>query len=429
MTTAISNGETGSSVRTKLNEIIAVANQFEFTNSERNINVRPSINYIDPTVKICVVAGGGDSGSSTRPYEAAGATNRNEIGANASYVAGTANYATISGGYDHRNDQLAGTIGGGGHNLLNYQGNHGTIGGGSLNSVLAASHYSVIAGGTSHIIGETAAAAYSTIGGGQLNKIKAATNNTISGGSTNTIEGGTLYSVIGGGFSNSINSSAEANIICSGRANSITGAATWTGIVGGRDNTTAAVGSFIGAGRENTINASASYAVAFGERHSVGATGLYSLSFGQRVSAVVRGSLNFAGGDFGSVVGSQQGTSFTVGRQTTDATLTELTSAGSSVVPLPPSNSAWAGRITVIGRQQGSTNVAMWSWDFGISRATGNIVIKYGGTAPTALVDDITVGAVPEIQSGTSAFRIRVTGKAATSIDWVARVDLIQTLQ
>lgn len=31
--------------------------------------------------------------------------------------------------------------------------------------------------------------------------------------------------------------------------------------------------------------------------------------------------------------------------------------------------------------------------------------------------------------SGTSTFRIRVTGVAATSIDWVARIDGVQTLQ
>jgi hypothetical protein len=428
-TAAITNGEIGSSVRTKLNEIISVANQFSFENSDRNITVRPAINYIEPTVKIAVIAGGGDTGSSTRPYESAGATNRNEIGANASYSAGTANYATISGGYDHRNDQLAGTIAGGGHNLLNYEGNHGTISGGSLNSVLGASNYSVVSGGTLNTIGQDGAALHAVIAGGNSNLIRQGNNNIIGGGLQNNISGGAARSVVAGGVLNTITSSAADNTISGGSTNSITGTAVAATIAGGETNTTAANRSFIGGGREISIASGAQYSAATGDRVNVSAAGQYSFSFGQRTSAIVLGSLNGTGRDFGSVVGSCQFTTFVVGRQTTDGTLTQLTSAGSSTFPVPPENSAWSGRITVIGRERGTTNVAMWSWDFGISKATGNIVIKYGGTAPTALVDDITVDAVPAITSGTSTFRIAVTGKAATSIDWVARVDLAQTLQ
>lgn len=426
MTAAITNGESGSSVRTKLNEVIAKANLFESVGD--SIEFLPSINYIDPAATSCVISGGGRVGTSTRVIEP-GTTLRNEIGANASYVAGTAGLATIAGGYDHRNDQLAGTISGGGHNLLSYTGDHGTIGGGSFNSVLGASNYCVINGGTLNTIGQDGAALHAVIAGGNGNLIKQGNNNTISGGITNNISGGASRSVIAGGLSNTITSSAESNSISGGTSNSITGSANSTTISGGNTNTTAAVGSFIGAGRENTIASGAVYAAAVGDRVSVAAAAAFSFSFGERTAAIVQGSLNGTGRDFGSVVGSCQFSTFVVGRQTTDATLTTLTSEGSSTFPVPPNNSAWAGRITVIGREQGSTDVAMWSWDFGISKATGNIVIKYGETAPAALVDDITVGAVPVITAGTSSFRIGVTGAAATSIDWVARVDIAQTLQ
>jgi hypothetical protein len=426
MTAAISDGESGGSVRTKLNEVILKSNLFESVSD--SIEFLPSINYIDPAADSCVISGGGQTGTSTRIIEP-GTTFRNEIGANASYVAGTAALATIAGGYDHRNDQLAGTISGGGHNLLSYTGDHGTIGGGSFNSVVGASNYCVINGGTLNTIGQDGAALHAVIGGGNGNLIRQGNNNTISGGITNNISGGASRSVVAGGVSNTITSSAESNSISGGTSNSITGSANSATIAGGNTNTTAAIGSFIGSGRENTINSAAAYAGAVGDRVSVGAAAAYSFSFGERTSAVVLGSLNGTGRDFGSVVGSCQFSTFVVGRQTTDATLTQLTSEGSGTFPIPPNNSAWAGRITVIGRERGTTDVAIWSWDFGLAKATGNIVIKYGGTAPAALVDDITVGAVPAITSGTSSFRIAVTGAAATSIDWVARVDLAQTLQ
>jgi len=425
-TPVITNGESGSSVRTKLNQIVAKANLFESVRD--SIEFLPSINYIDPAADSCVIAGGGQTGTSTRIIEP-GTTFRNEIGANASYVAGTADLATISGGYDHRNDQLAGTISGGGHNLLSYTGDHGTIGGGSFNSVVGASNYCTISGGTLNTIGDSGAALHAVISGGRENLIKSGNNNTISGGISLTIQGGSAASVISGGLNNGINSSGNSNVIGGGNGNTITGTAANATIAGGLTNTTAALSSTVFGGRENTINSGAVYAAAVGDKVNVSSDAPYSFSFGELTSAVVYGSFNGQAQDFGSVAGSCQFTTFMVGRQTTDATLTQLTSAGSSTFPIPPNNSAWAGRITVIGRQRGTTNVAMWSWDFGFAKATGNIVIKYGGTAPAALVDDITVGAVPAITSGTSSFRIAVTGAAATSIDWVARVDLAQTLQ
>lgn len=425
-TAAITNGESGSSVRTKLNAVIAKANLFESVND--SIEFLPAINYIDPAAESCVISGGGRDGTSTRVIEP-GTTFRNEIGANASYVAGTADLATIAGGYDHRNDQLAGTISGGGHNLLSYTGDHGTIAGGSFNSVVGASNYCTISGGTLNTIGQDGAALHAVISGGNGNLIRQGNNNVIGGGFTNNISGGAATSVVSGGVFNTITSSANNNTISGGNNNSITGAASAAVIAGGNTGSTAAVGSFIGAGRENTIASGAVYSAAVGDRVNVSAAAAFSFSFGERTSAIVQGSLNGTGRDFGSVIGSCQFTTFVVGRQTTDATLTQLTSEGSGTFPIPANNSAWAGRITVIGRERGTTNVAMWSWDFGFAKATGNLVIKYGGTAPAALVDDITVGAVPVISAGTSSFRIAVTGKAATEIDWVARVDVAQTLQ
>lgn len=429
MTASIINGESGASVREKLNEVIDKVNEFEFSNSSANVLVRPEVNYLDPTASWSVISGGGGTGSSSRFIEGSGATNRNEIGANASYVAGTAGVATIAGGYDHRNDQLAGTISGGGHNLLNYEGDHGTIAGGSHNSVVGASSYVVISGGTLNVIGEDGIASLTTISGGRENKIKTGTIHSISGGRENTIEGGGGRSVIGGGFQNTIDSTSDQNVICGGGGNSITGATTNAVIAGGSSNATAATGSFIASGRNHSIESGGLYSFVCGDTNEVLASGAYSSSFGLNASAYIQGSLNFSSQSFLSVKGSCQGITLTLGRQTTDDTVTQLTLGGSSSVPIPSGNSAWSGVITVVGRERDSTNVAMWRWEFGIAKSTGNLIIKYGGTAPTALVDDITCAAVPSIRSGTSAFRLDVAGKAATSIDWAARVDIVQTRQ
>jgi len=67
--------------------------------------------------------------------------------ADSGYVNGTAYVASILGGYDHLNNQIAGTIAGGGHNELRAAGNHAIIVGGSYN-VQKAGLYSFIGGGT-----------------------------------------------------------------------------------------------------------------------------------------------------------------------------------------------------------------------------------------------------------------------------------------
>jgi hypothetical protein len=120
-----------------------------------------------------------------------------------SYVNGQGYVATISGGYDHLNNQIAGTIAGGGHNELRSGGNHATIVGGSYN-VQKAGLYSFIGGGTQNhqsqdfgnIVGgwgntihsdNVAGTDYSFIGGGTANRITDASTATILNGQNNYI--------------------------------------------------------------------------------------------------------------------------------------------------------------------------------------------------------------------------------------------------
>lgn len=417
--------------------------------SVSNYNPKSGVNTLDTDVQGSYIAPAGYATGSVTNRSGVKATNdvRNIIGGetglagitgSTSYTSGDADLATISGGYDHLNDQLAGTIAGGGHNWLAYLGTHGTISGGSLNSINGASDYSTIGGGTENSIGGVYAGSWSSVGG--------CDSCTIAGGYANSLYPGTNNNTIGGGTANFISATGSngANTIAGGSGNSITGATTDRAtIVGGASNTIGAssIGSviaggisntvtqgnysFVGAGNGNSVNTATGYVGVYGESHTV--TGNHLMAFGRNTSAVIPGSLNFTAREF-TPDGSAQAISFVLARQTPDATPLDLSVYGTSTFASVPNNSAWVGTVLLVGRQQGTQNAISFWFPFAITKATGNITVEYTGST-TALHDDITGLGAPAITTGTSTFRITVTGKAATTIDWVARVDLVQTLQ
>lgn len=144
---------------------------------DASILAKPQVNSLDTSAVGSIIAGGGDSGTSSRnsTYGEGGGSNSeaNEIGEGPAYVAGGADYATISGGYDNRNDQIAGTITGGAHHLLQSYGTHGWIGGGSHAYQLGPSDRSaIITGGgantTPNLIGQQLAVSQMTWSAGTV---------------------------------------------------------------------------------------------------------------------------------------------------------------------------------------------------------------------------------------------------------------------
>lgn len=108
--------------------------------------------------------------------------------ADSSYVNGTAYVSSILGGYDHLNNQTAGTIVGGGHNELRSGGNHATIAGGSYN-IQKAGLYSFIGGGTQNQQSQD----FGVIVGGWANwitsdSVASADNSVIISGQENQIQ-------------------------------------------------------------------------------------------------------------------------------------------------------------------------------------------------------------------------------------------------
>lgn len=404
------------------------------TGQYRSILHKTDVNSLDATARACVVSGGGDLGSSTRAIEP-GTNGRNEIGAHASYVPGTAHYAVIAGGYDNRNDQLAGTVGGGGHNLLSYLGSHGTIGGGSQHAVLGDSDYGTIGGGTWNVIGATAGGDANTIAGGYSNDITRGNDSTVGGGRDNqvTSTGAGGGHTVAGGNANAIGGSGSYSNIAGGQNNSITSTGNGAAIVGGATNASAGAYSVVG-GQNNSAGAGATSATLFGA--SSVASDPYQLVFGLDVSppAGAEGALcHGANGAAFGADGSAQALNLVMTAQTTDAATAVHMAVRGTTAPTIPLNSAWVGTALVIGKRVGQISVAAYWFRFCVSRHTsGNIVVEYepAGAAKyldgASLPDEPGIGTtnVPRIRTGVSTFQLTVNGAAGVTINWVANIQM-----
>jgi hypothetical protein len=254
-----------------------------------NIAAHSATNFIDPKTHTNVVSGGGYYGM----HNAIG-----DSSVDPEYVPGTAIIATIGGGYDNINNQLAGTIAGGAHHILYNDGDHGTISGGSSNYIMAGS-YSTIAGG----------------GGGGAPQYITGERSTISGGGGNIID--SHYSTISGGMNNTIEG--------------------YAGTIGG--------------GRNNSIFSSSSFATGFNNTILSHAAG--SAVFGQDVASSSPGSINVSGrGKDGQAI------LFNLNNKTINNQRLNLLGTGSWTTPKIPEASIWTGDILVTGADTAGRAVA-----------------------------------------------------------------------
>jgi hypothetical protein len=100
--------------------------------------------------------------------------------------------------------------------------------------------------------------------------------------------------------------------------------------------------------------------------------------------------------------------------QTTDAT---QTTCGSYTVP---NNSAVTAKLLVTGLKSDFTASCGWELTLTARNAGGTVTIEGGGAIIVGPTDGATTWSVTVDVSGTS-LRLRVTGAAATTIDWTAR--------
>jgi hypothetical protein len=285
-------------------------------------------------------------------------------------------------------------------------GQYSTIAGGDANTI--GSNYDGILGGLSNNIQGT----YSGIAGGASNSINASGSNSgILGGSTNTIS--TTRGAIAGGNNNSV--SQQDGFIGGGSFCTASGAG--AGIVGASDSIASGGSAFIGGGSFNRANAQNS-AVIGGQRG---------------ITRSIQGLVVIPSGS--SPMGIQFGLSQTgiliLARQTTDATVTTLTSnasgAGTGNQMTLPDSAAYYVRGSCIANVTGGGNTKAWSFEAAIKRGASAATTAIVGTVIKNIVAadagaatwDITISA----DTTNGALAVSVTGQAATTIRWVCRLD------
>lgn len=241
-----------------------------------------------------------------------------------------------------------------------------------------------------------------------------------------------------------------------------TAANSYAAIVGGNSNSTLATHCFIGGGEGNSANTSHS-AVLGGSSNNAGNS--YSAVLGGTSnnatgsgSVVVGGSANtpnstysvVAGGTYGttrSIIGNfvtpassapitpsggrQQLATLLLGRQTTDATATVLASNNSAASTtnqvILPNNSAYTFQGTCIANVTGGGDTSGWKFEGVIKRgATAASTALVAAVTPTVIAQD--VGAVTWVLAITAdttngGIAVTVTGQAATTIRWVAKIE------
>jgi hypothetical protein len=280
---------------------------------------------------------------------------------------------------------------------------HGVVVGGGNNQATGA--YSVILGG-----GDAGTAAnrnvasgdWGTVGGGRKN-VASGIGSTVAGGGTdgantfsNTASGTTSF--IGGGWNN-------------------TAGGTLSVVVGGTSNSSSGVDSFIGGG-DNHITSGLTSAIMGGRQGTTrGLTGYHV--FPACYNPIANSS------------GVSQSGLLVLGKQTTDATATVITSDGNAASTtnqiILPNNSAYYFKGSVIANVTGAANGASWSFEGAIMRGANAASTVLMGTpainrvAATAGATAWVIALTADTTNGGLA--VTVTGAASTTIRWVCKAE------
>lgn len=185
-------------------------------------------------------------------------------------------------------------------------------------------------------------------------------------------------------------------------------------------------------GLTNTV--SGSYSLVIGREHSI--NNAYVCATGEDVLSIADYSRWHGAGAINET-GDKQAGSIVVGRATTSATLTTV-----SVADLADSKAtAGFARVRVVAMRDGSPDAnndadyssAAYSLDVAFAWDGTNFVLGDSGGSTTSgertmteIYDGITIGA-PTVALSTGLLRVKVTGLASTTINWVIEVDFPMT--
>ena len=266
-------------------------------------------------------------------------------------------------------------------------------------------HGVVVGGGNNQATG-----AYSFIGGG--GDAGTAANRNVASGD---------WSFVGGGRGNTASGSSAV----------VVGGGVFVGINSTYPNTASGVASCVLGGLSNS--ATGSYATTLGGVGNI-ASGVGSVASGtQATTRSISGNLSHSGCD-GAVafaLGVSQTSILTLGRQTTDATATALTSnssaAGTTNQVILPNNSAYLFKATVISGVTGGGNTSGWKLEGVIKRGANAASTTIVGLVTTTLLAQDAgaatwaIAATADTTNG--GLRITFTGQASTTIRTVCKVE------
>ena len=250
----------------------------------------------------------------------------------------------------------------------------------------------------------------SAIVGGRNNSISS-TNGFIGSGTSHFINGGNA-SIVGG----SSNTASDSNAaVVGGSSNTASGLS--AAVVGGSSNTASSSQAVVVGGSSNAANSSNGVVVGgnYGTTRSI---------IGNFVTPASSTPIS-------SLTGRTQTATLLLGRETTDATATVLTSNSSAASTtnqvILPNNSAYTFQGTCVANVTGGGNTSGWKFEGVIKRgANAASTALVAAVTPTVIAQD--VGAVTWVLAITAdttngGIAVTVTGQAATTIRWVAQIE------
>lgn len=320
---------------------------------------------------------------------------------------------------------------------------------GDQGSIDAGSVFSVIAGGQNNSLinsdyafigsGDTCTANASnnaSIGGGVSNDVANSTAGTIAGGSNNDVTGvaGTVCggqtnaaagsrAFIGGGRGNICDGDYAG--VCSGNGCTVSAAGDYGVVSGGKDNDATALYAACVGGLLNV--ASGNYATCLGG-NDCEAQEQYSSALGWSAVATHNGEFAFCGSDSYLSPGDSQWMLLTLRRATSNATPRFMYTDGAADTLTLPANTSWTFDILVNGFKTDGSATAGYRIQGVIYRdGSGNVTFA-GGTPTTTVIaeTDATWDCVVEANVAAQALDIKVTGSAATAINWTAKAEIVQ---
>jgi len=181
-------------------------------------------------------------------------------------------------------------------------------------------------------------------------------------------------------------------------------------------------------GTSNTISGDCSRGAIMGWNNSNTTNADYSLTTGFHGIGNIELGYTRGGGRLNSVEGSIQFTDILVACQTTDATQTTMVTNRSSDKLRVPLNSSMMFRIDVIARRTGTqTESAAYEILGCIKNDAGTTALEGSVTVTTIAEGDAAWDVTAVANNTDDTLEIKVTGKAATNINWVASGRLTET--